>query len=138
MGIDAKAAFKLYSRRWTIEVAHKEMKQLLNLGKGQFINFAGQIADLSLCMLRYNFLSIVKRFESYETIGGLFADIKDEALEFSVAQRIWALIIEVINIIAEFTSCDPFELTEKVINNNNQIKAVKQAIDRLELSTTVA
>lgn len=48
-----------------------------------------------------------------QTISGLFSDIKDETLEFTVAQRIWAIIIEVINIIAELTSCDLFELTKK-------------------------
>lgn len=42
--------------------------------------------------------------------------------------------MEVINIIAEFISCDPFELTENVINNNHQIKAVKMAFDRLDLA----
>ena len=136
--IDAKEAFKLYSRRWVIEVAHKEMKGLLNLGKCQCIDFAGQIAGLSLCMIQYNILGCVKRFEAYETIGGLFAEVTGETVELSVAQRIWGLIVEVINVIAEFIACDPFELIENVINNNNQIKAVKQAFDRLEPAETAA
>lgn len=136
--IDAKEAFKLYSRRWVIEVAHKEMKGLLNLGKCQCIDFAGQIAGLSLCMIQYNILGSEKRFEAHETIGGLFAEVVGETIEFSVAQRIWGLIVEVINVIAEFIACDPFELIENVINNNNQIKAVKQAFDRLELAETAA
>ena len=71
--LDAKEAFRLYSRRWVIEVAHKEMKQNLKLGKNQCRDFAGQIAGVSLCVLQYNILSYVKRNESYETIGGLFA-----------------------------------------------------------------
>ena len=65
-----KEAFKFYSRRWVIEVAHKEMKGLLNLGKCKCIDFAGQIAGLSLCMIQYNILCCMKRFEAYETIGG--------------------------------------------------------------------
>jgi len=137
-GIDAKEAFRLYSRRWVIEVAHKEMKGLLNLGKCQCIDFAGQIAGLSLCMIQYNILGCVKRFEAYETIGGLFAEVTGDTVELSVAQRIWGLIVEVINVIAEFISCDPFELIENVINNNNQIKAVKQAFDRLDLAGSAA
>lgn len=138
MGIDAKRAFELYVRRWCIEVAHKEMKGLLNLGKCQCVDFAGQIAALSLCMIQYNILGTVKRFESYETIGGLFAELTGETLELTVVQRIWGLIIEVINVIAEFLSCDPFELTENVINNNHKIKAVKMAFDRLELAGAAA
>ena len=46
--------------------------------------------------------------------------------------------MEVINVIAEFFPCDPFELTENIINNNCEIKAVKQAIDRLDLATAAA
>ena len=138
MGIDAKRAFELYVRRWCIEVAHKEMKGLLNLGKCQCVDFAGQIAALSLCMIQYNIPGTVKRFESYETIGDLFAELTGETLELTVVQRIWGLIIEVINVIAEFLSCDPFELTENVINNNHKIKAVKMAFDRLELAGAAA
>lgn len=138
MGIDANEAFRLYARRWCIEVAHKEMKGLLNLGKCQCVDFAGQVAALSLCMIQYNILGTVKRFESYETIGGLFAELTGEMLELTVVQRIWGLIMEVINVIAEFISCDPFELTENVINNNHKILAVKMAFDRLELNGTAA
>ncbi|MBQ0080099.1 MAG: hypothetical protein KBS95_00920 [Alistipes sp.] len=61
-----------------------------------------------------------------------------ETIELSVAQGIWDLIIEVINVIAEFIACDPFELTQNVINNSNQIKVVKQAFDRLELAGAMA
>lgn len=93
MGIDAKRTFELYARRWCIEVAHKEMKGLLNLGKCQCVDFAGQIAALSLCMIQYNILGTVKRFESYETIGGLFTELTGETVELTVIQRIWGLII---------------------------------------------
>lgn len=138
MGIDANGAFKLYAGRWCIEVAHKEMKGLLNLGKCQCVDFAGQVAALSLCMIQYNILGAVKRFESYETIGGLSAELTGETLELTVIQRIWGLIMEVINVIAEFISCDPFELTENVINNSHKIKAVKWAFDRLSLAGAAA
>ena len=138
MKIDAKEAFRLYARRWVIEVAHKEMKGLLNLGKCQCIDFAGQIASMSLCMIQYNLLSCVKRFDAYETIGCLFREVTKESVELSVAQKIWGLIVEAINVIAEFIACDPFELIENVINNNNQIQAVKRAFDRLDIAGAVA
>lgn len=41
---------------WVIEVAHKEMKCRLNLGESQSIDFAGQIAGLSSCVIQYNTL----------------------------------------------------------------------------------
>jgi hypothetical protein len=64
----------------------------------------------------------------------LFAEVTGETLELTVIQRIWGLILEVINVIAEYLSCNPFELTENIINNNHQIKAVKQAFDRIDLA----
>ena len=112
-------------------LAHKEMKQNLKLGKNQCRDFAGQIAGISLCVLQYNILSYVKRYESYETIGGLFAEISKNSVELSVAEKIWLLIVEVINVIAEVLNCDAMVLTEQVISNDKQIKAVKQAFDRL-------
>lgn len=129
--LDAKGVFRLYSRRWVIEVAHKEMKQNLKLGKNQCRNFAGQIASISLCVLQYNILSYVKRCESYETIGGLFAEITKNSAELSVTEKIWLLIVEVVNVIAEALNCDTMALTEQVIANDKQIKAVKMAFDKL-------
>ena len=75
----------------------------------------------------------MKRLWAYETIGGLFAEATGEAVELSVTQRIRELIVEVINVIAGFIACAPFELIENEINNNNQIKAVMQAFERLDL-----
>ena len=129
--LDAKGVFRLYSRRWVIEVAHKEMKQNLKLGKNQCRNFAGQIASISLCVLQYNILSYVKRCESYETIGGLFAEITKHSAELSVTEKIWLLIVEVVNVIAEALNCDTMALTEQVISNDKQIIAVKMAFDKL-------
>ena len=132
--LDAKEAFRLYSRRWVIEVAHKEMKQNLKLGKNQCRDFAGQIAGISLCVLQYNILSYVKRNDSYETIGGLFAEITKNSVELSVAEKIWLLIVEVISVIAEALNCDAMALTEQVISNDKQIKAVKMAFDKLAVA----
>jgi len=67
-----------------------------------------------------------------------FFELTGETVELTVVQRIWGLIMKVINVIAEFLSCEPFELTENVINNNHQIKAVKMAIDRLDLAAAAA
>lgn len=76
-------------------------------------------------------LSYVKRCESYETIGGLFAEITKNSVELSVAERIWLLIVEVINVIAEVLNCNTMVLTEQIISNDKQIKAIKMAFDRL-------
>ena len=133
--LDAKEAFRtLMESNGFIQVAHKEMKQNLKLGKNQCRDFAGQIAGISLCVLQYNILSYVKRNESYETIGGLFAEITKNSVELSVAEKIWLLIVEVISVIAEALNCDAMALTEQVISNDKQIKAVKIAFDKLAVA----
>ena len=107
------------------------MKQNLKLGKNQYMDFAGQIAGISLCVLQYNILSYVKRNESYETVGGLFAKVTKNSVELSVAERIKLLIVEVINVIAEALNCDAMALTEQLLYNNKQIRAWKLAFDKL-------
>ena len=77
-------------------------------------------------VFQYNMLSYVKSNESYETIGGLFAEITRNSVELSVVERIWLLIVEVINVIAETLKCDTMVFTGQVISNDKQIKAVKQ------------
>ena len=45
--------------------------------------------------MQYNILSHIKRFEAYETIGGLFNRTVNGAMELSVAERIWELILQI-------------------------------------------
>lgn len=96
-----------------------ECKSLLKLGKCQCRDFGSQIASISLNALQYNLLSCAKRFESYETIGGLFREITAKTIELSVTEKIWGLIQEIVASIAEALSTDFDELLTKIINQNN-------------------
>ncbi len=100
------------------------MKGLLNLGKCQARNFTEQIASISLCVLQYHILGYVKRFNSYETIGGLFADVTSGTKELSIVEKIWLLVMEVVAEIAEQVSADCNELMESAIIGNNHLKAL--------------
>ena len=106
--IDFFEAYKIYSRRWSQEVIHKEAKQLLGLGKCQGRNFTELIAHTTIVALQYNILSTVKRFHSYETIGGLFRDVTKDALELTITQRIWEAIVEIVIAFANI-----FQLTDE-------------------------
>ena len=108
-----------YSRRWVDKVGHRGMKCLLNIGKIQSIDFAGQIACMSSYIGQNNKLSYVARFESYEPVGGIFTELACETVELSVVNRIRSADRRSINVVAEFISCDPFELTKNIINKNN-------------------
>ena len=111
-------AYRLYARRWATEVAYKDCKTLLNLGKCQSVHFAAQIASFTLTMMQYNILCTVKRFEAYETIGSLFAEITNDTLELSVSDKIWVIIMELVLEIAEHYSIDATELLSDIIQGS--------------------
>ena len=71
---------------------------------------------MSLCNGQYNKLSYVVRFESYEPVGCLFTELSCETVELSVVKRIRSADRRSLNVVAEFISCDPFELTKNIIN----------------------
>ena len=89
-------------------------------------------SDEGYCVATESFSYQKLGFEDYKELG------PGEIVELSVAQRIWGLIVEVINVIAEFVSCDQFELIQNVIHKNNQIKAVKEAFDVIETAKNAA
>ena len=111
-------AYRIYSMRWTTEVAYHDCKQLLGFGKCQSVHFSAQIASFTLTMMQYNILCTVKRFEAYETIGALFREATGNTLELSVTDRIWELILDTILEIAEIISADACELLSAVIDVN--------------------
>lgn len=94
-------AYRIHAMRWSIEVAFDEGKGLLGLGKCQARNFASQIASISLTMMQYNILSVVKRFEAYETIGGLFRQTTSGTLKLFVTDRIWEIRCQIVAQIAD-------------------------------------
>lgn len=63
-------------------------------------------------------LCTVKRFEAYETIGGLFAEVTNDTLELSVTDKIWAIILDFILEAAERYSIDATEFLADFIESN--------------------
>lgn len=113
-------AYRIYSMRWAIEVFFHEAKGMLALGKCQCQDFSSQIASISIAILQFNILSVVKRFESYETIGGLFNETLSGTLELSVTSKIWEAILDTVSEIAEMISADPRELIVALIASDKK------------------
>lgn len=109
---------EIYSIRWTIEVFFKEAKQHLKLGQCQSRDFDAQIAHVTTCYILYIFLAYFRRINDYESLGGLFESIKDELIEKNVAQRLWELFDEllqvVINAISESGTIDIKEFKQSL------------------------
>jgi hypothetical protein len=114
-------AYKIYSTRWSVEVFFKESKQHLGLGKCQAQDFDAQIAATTLCMLQYNLLSVVKRFNDYETLGELFRASQKDALKLTVSEQIWLIIIELIAELSEIFNTDTELLMEKLFSENEKL-----------------
>lgn len=114
-------AYKIYSTRWSVEVFFKECKQHLGLGKCQAQDFDAQIAATTLCMLQYNLLSVVKRFNDYETLGELFRASQRDALCLTISEQVWLIIIELIAELSEIFNIDTEMLMEKLFSENEKL-----------------
>ena len=67
----------------------------------------------------------IKRFEAYETIGGLFDRTVNGAMELSVTERIWELILQIVAVIAELFSADEEEIIRMIAYDNPKINIIK-------------
>lgn len=114
-------AYKIYSTRWAIEVFFKESKQYLNLGKCQSQDFDAQIAATTLCMVQYNILSAIKRFNDYETVGELFRAVQKDAIKLTISEQIWLIIIEIVIELSEILNIETELLMEKIFAENEKL-----------------
>lgn len=90
---------EIYSVRWTIEVFFKETKQQLQLGKCKSRDFDAQIAHVTTTYILYTFLSYFRRVNDYELLGGLFEEIKNDMVEKNLAERLWEMLEELMEIV---------------------------------------
>ena len=102
---------EIYNIRWSIEVFFKEAKQLLGLGRNQSTNFDVQIAQTTITMIQYLLMSLKYRAEAYETINGLFKDVKQEYIEHKLNERIMLVIIELLAVLEILEVDFDYELT---------------------------
>ena len=126
--LNAMKAYQIYSQRWSIEVCFHECKSLLGMGKCQCRDFCSQIAAMSVAMIQYNVLAFVKRFEAYETIGGLFKDASAQTLELTINERVWLLMKELLTSISELVDMDTDQLIEAIITENDKINRFVEAL----------
>jgi hypothetical protein len=113
-------AMELYQIRWSIEVLFKECKQYLRLGKAQNTDFCGQIADATLTMITYTILTLYKRFQAYETLGGIFRDTQKDMLEQTLCERIEMVILKILRDLLEFL-CIDVEQTLRILISSTKV-----------------
>lgn len=120
--LEFKDAYRIYSMRWSLEVVFKDSKGNLGLGKYQVRNFASQIACTAITAIQYNILATVRRFSSYETIGGLFREVTKNSVELTITERIWGMIIDIVNEIALCFEIEDEKIFQTLINRSEKLK----------------
>lgn len=113
-------AMKIYQIRWSIEVFFRDCKQSLKLNSCQSKDLDAHIATISLVFMNYTVLSIKRRFEDYETLGGLFKRCKDLILEQTLIERIWQLFQNIFNSILSILGVDWEKVISTVIHNKQE------------------
>ena len=125
LSLDFMRAYEIYAMRWSIEVFFSDSKRILGLADCSSRDFSAHIAHVSLVMIRYNMLSAIKRTLDYDTIGGLFEDMYLGVHELTVVEKIWAIIIEVVAVVAELIEADSEVLIFQVINSNKRLATIR-------------
>ncbi|WP_435550711.1 transposase [Desulfobacterium sp. N47] len=95
--LEASEVLYYYSIRWSIEVFFKDAKQLLYLGSEQSNTFDAVIASYSLTMIRYLLLVyIFNKSKLLGPLGPLFRELSDDQIYFSMANKFWRNVKELI------------------------------------------
>lgn len=118
-------AYEIYAMRWSIEVFFSDSKRMPGLADCSSRDFSAHIAHVSLVMIRYNLLASIKRTLDYDTIGGIFGDMYMGVHELTVVEKIWAIIMEVVAVVAEITGAESEDLIMQVIENDKRLAALK-------------
>ncbi|QQK81726.1 transposase [Salicibibacter cibi] len=90
---------EIYSVRWTIEIFFRETKQHLQLGKCESQDFDAKIAHVTTTYILYAFLSYYRRVNDYEILGGLFEEMKGDMVEKNMAQQLWGMFDELLDVV---------------------------------------
>ena len=118
---------EIYKKRWSIEVFFKEAKQLLGLGTSQSTNFDVQIAQTTINMTQYLLVSIKFRQQAYETIDGLFKEVKQDFIEHKLDDRIMLAIVELIAVLEFLIDDFDIEVTiSKLIYYNEKFDFLRK------------
>ena len=125
---------EIYQTRWTIEVFFCETKNLLGLGKCQSNDFEAQIADITITMIQHILMTLRYRIENYETMEGLFSQIKEATIKQRLNQRLWGLFIELAQVIeSEFDDIGEQEIFERISRNEEACSRIVRILEDKEI-----
>jgi hypothetical protein len=125
---------EIYQIRWSVEVFFKESRQLLGLGKCQSNDFDAQIADTTITLIQHIMLTLRYRFDNYESLGALFAGIKENVINYRLNERLWGLFIELLKLIEIlFVEIDEEQILERIINDEKAYEKLARILDPADI-----
>ena len=108
----------------------KESKQLVGLGNCQSNDFDTQVADTTITLIQHILLTLRYGFDHYESMGALFAGIKEGIISHRLNERLWGLFIELLKLIETiFVGIDEEQLLERIINNDKFYEKLSIILD---------
>ena len=117
---------EIYQTRWAIEVFFKESKQLLGLGNCQSNDFDAHLADITITLIQYLLLTLRYRYDTYESKGALFEQVKETSSSLRLNERLWGLFVELLQILSTlFEIEDEMDILERIINNDYALEKLK-------------
>ena len=96
----------------------QDLKQHLKFGKCQSRDFVGQLSDHTICLVAYNYLSMYKCINEYQSIGALFDEIKENYINPTVMEKFWETLNYVVRRISFLFDVSIDEILQKVIYND--------------------
>ena len=125
ISLSFKKMIEIYQIRWTIEVFFKECKQMLGLEKCQSRNFDAHIAHISMIFIQHILLTLKFRFEQYESKGALFRELENSMQNQKLHERLYGLLIAIIEVFGDSCGVDELELMEKILNDVVFLEKIK-------------
>ncbi|MCX6225956.1 MAG: hypothetical protein NTV01_14590 [Bacteroidia bacterium] len=84
------------------------------------IRINAQIAHVSVTVIAYNMFSTAKRLNSYESMGDLFREVASQMTELTLSERIWAIIVELLQFVADLIDSDFASLVQSLMQKGDQ------------------
>lgn len=120
-------AYEIYAMRWSIEVCFKECKQYLRLEGNQAQYFNSQIAHVSVCLMQYTLLSLMKRVSDYESLGGLFRGTVADTTEITLYERILLVLKDILEEFTEYIGFPNKQLVQKFLSDDELLTKIKNS-----------
>jgi len=87
-------------------------------------------------MVQHILMALRYRIDNYETIEGLFSQIKEATIKQRLNQRLLGLLIELMQIIESvFGEIDEQELFERIFQNEEASRRIARLLDDIEIVT---